>query len=230
MTATVYGPPYVPPAPNPVGWTIDRFKDLFQRVLAAAEVERVRISTNNGKIITINQQADQISDPDRRAAIKAWAASAAKRQGEIASTWRALASRVTWIREQITKFLAGVGLPGLSGLGGPELVVPVAIVAVVLVAWAGVAYIHERNNAQDKGVAMLAQGMTALVSRGATPQQIIDYARAAEAETKALEPKNADPLGLAAIMDALKPVLLALAAIVIVPKVLELIPRRRAAA
>jgi predicted metal-binding membrane protein len=137
---------------------------------------------------------------------------------------------VTWIRDQITKFLRGVGLPGLSGLGGPEVVVPVAIVAVVLVAWAGVAYIHERNNAQDKGVAMLAKGMDSLVRQGATPEQIIEYAKAAEAETRALEPKNADPLGLASIIDALKPVLIAIAAIVIVPKVLDLIPRRRAAA
>ncbi len=112
---------------------------------------------------------------------------------------------------------AGLSAPNLAG---PELVVlvPVVAVAALGVAWAIYATVHEQNAEQTR----LIDAASGIINNPASTPDQRAQAAATISKLAKQKPPGTDPLNL----QALVPVALAIAAIVIVPPLLNLVPRQ----
>lgn len=109
----------------------------------------------------------------------------------------------------------GYTTPGLSGLGA-VVVAPAAAVAIVVVAIATVATVWALTQAQRERTAQVTQA----IKRGWTPAQIDSLIKQQTEQIKGEPP----PLGID--LGTLVPIAFAVAAIVLGPRLLELVPRR----
>lgn len=209
-----------------VQWTIDQLFTRLRAVQADAEREWRTISTNNGRLIVLNQAADKVNDAAQRAQLKAWVQRSVARQVDIVHKWRATSAKVAELAKRVGDFLRAHGLTPSAGLGIAPLVVPAAILALAAASIAAVAFVHEMNAAQNKALDLQEQGLSALVHAGATPQQIRDYMARAEQSIKATQPKG-DPFGLTSLVQSLGPIVFVLAAVALAPPLLAAFRGRR---
>jgi len=220
--------------PGVVQWGIDELFAMLGKIRAGAEAERVTISENNGRLVALNARVQALPASANKTKMLAWISQSVRRQAEIAGTWRALSKRFADLSAQVSAWLKSVGIApsaaGLSGLGelGAVWVVPVAIVALALVAWAAVAFIHERNQVQLKAIAFHEQAFNQLVKQGASTAELAAFVAGADKQTKALEPKGGDPLG--GLGNAITALVIGAAVVMLLPTIMQAVRPRRTGA
>lgn len=188
---------------DPVRYTVDQVFARMRDAQAGIERERAQISMNNQHLIDMKARAYTIADPTTRATMIAWIDRSARRQSEIAGYWRATNARVSSAVRKLSDWLVSIGIRpssgGLADVGAVPLLVPAIIAGVVLLAWAAVAYVHEKNKPQILAINYHQRALDAAIKQGATPAQIAALVAEADRATRAAAPRDPDPLGLQGI-------------------------------
>jgi hypothetical protein len=218
---------------NPVQWTIDQLLSELASIKAKAQAEFAVIGQNNAQVVALYAKAGTIKDPTQRAqvrgALEAWAARQARLQSDFNTAW----GRYQAAYNAAASFLRSVGInapasASLSGLGAVPLIVPVAVVSLVVIALAWLASVHENNLTQRQMLANQAARFQALASGQINLDTYLAASKAdGELADKTRQPPPKDPLG--DLTGMIIPALAIVAAIVLGPRLLELMPRRGAA-
>ena len=207
-------------------WGVDTLFSWMRNIADAAERERAQISMNNARLMEMNAGSARIADPAARATFRAWIAKSVTRQAKIVATWRATQGKIAAAVARARAFLVAHGIkpsgPGLSGLGAVPLVVPIVIVGFVLAAWAAVVLVRSMNGPQTKAIDFHRSALDALVSRGASAEQLAAFIAQAEGSI-AHPPPGGNPFG--ALGDWIMPAALVLAAVLILPRVMPHVTR-----
>ena len=121
--------------------------------------------------------------------------------------------------------------PSGSGLGELGIVwVPVALVSLAVAAWGAYAYIHQRNQVQLEAIAFHERAFDQLVKGGASNAELREFMAQADAQTKGLEPRGGDPLGLEALAGAIPMLVLGVALVMFGPEIMRAMRSRRTSA
>lgn len=214
---------------NPVQWTVEQLRGALARIQRDAERKRVEISTLNGKLITLEQRAKTIADPQKRATALAAIKALVQRQVKIVAAWRTFSKRTAELAQRARVFLGGAAQ--LSGTEMGEIgavFIPPALAALAIVALVAVVWLSKAILAQQHAVKVHEQLLNAWLSGQLTDAQYHEASQQIDHEAQAMEPPG-DPFGITKIAEALIPLALIVAAIVVLPPVLEGIHGRRLA-
>lgn len=205
---------------NPLEWTIDKTLALSKRIQSDAERERVRISQNNARLMSLEARASGIRDATKRARVLAAIQGAVRRQGEIATRWRTYAARFSEFAKRFDAFMAEHGFSARAGVGALPLVPVVVVGIAVLVLSPLIQSIASMNSAQGRAVGEIAKLTDAYVKGELAPDQYAAAVAAIERTAKAAN-SGPDPLGLANLAESLVPLALIVGAFLIVPPLLK---------
>lgn len=222
---------------NPVAvaanWTVTHLYRVVDDVAVKARAEKAKLLANRTRVADLFKRVQQI--PDQAVRDKAYA-EARKVSAHVAQqivdyqkftqTWNATTAKVT-------AFLKSVGLappsaPQLSGLEGLPLV-PIAIAAAVAIAAAFVASMALKNGAVANAIDLQNKLYNAYMDGKLTFDQYQQAAKqAADSVDRASSAANKG--SLEETLRAALPVVIAVAAILLLPTIMQAFPRRRAAA
>lgn len=216
----------VPGLVSTAQWTADRLFGALRDIQNRAALERSTIASNRARIAQLERDLGRIPGPP---APGAWnpLAGPRQRQAAIESTYARGTKQFSDFAARVQAFLNqhGVTASGLSGLGSLGLVpiiVPVALVAGALIALAVVNWLHDANSAQNKALSVQEQALRALLAGQITDTQYQATLASAESVAKQKMPKG-DPVGLGALADALVPLGIVAAVLVLGPPLLKLV-------
>jgi hypothetical protein len=217
--------------PNPVQWSADQLMEQLASLRARAQAEFDVIGQNNQAVTELYAQADQITDPATMAAVKARLQAIGNRQAglqnDFNNAWRAYQSAYN----SAAAFLRSIGLnapdsAALSGLGQFQVLVPVAIVAVVVTAGLWFAANHDNNVTQRQLLSSEQERVNAVLGG---QMSVADYTAMSQADTKQADQlRKPNPGG--DLTGMIVPALALLALIFVGPKLLDLFGRKRSAA
>ena len=183
------------------------------------EVEQKRrdISELNGRLIAEDQRASAITDSTKRARVKAAIALAVKRQERLVATWRSIGKRFSDWSGQARTWLQANGYT--AQLGAVPLV-PVAIGVAALALLTAMAWITRAVVVNRLAADQIKQANDAFIAGridATAHKRMVD---AALATANSAEPKG-DPLGVSNILEALVPIGIIAALIVLGPPLLD---------
>ena len=199
-----------------VQWSVDKLKAALGTIERGVREQRDEISRNNGRLVALEQRAKSIPDPARRAAALASIKDLVRRQEKIVAAWRTFSQRGAELAARARAFLGGGQALGEIG----AVFIPPALAALAAVGLAGYLWIREANKVQAKHASNQEQLVAALTAGKITPEELIKVSAQFDAEARAAEPKG-DPLGLTQLVEALVPLALIAAAIILLPPLLE---------
>jgi hypothetical protein len=211
--AQLSNPSWVTAAYNAVAATWRRIQDAH--------------SMNNGRLIALDAQANRILDPTERAKAKARIQASVKRQVAITGAMRALVSRINSVRSGIVNALRSIGVDasGLAGLGVVPFL-PIAVGVAIVAAGAVAASIYGATQVQSRAVDNDAKMVAQYAAGKLSFPDLMKFMD----ENRARADKDTSALGLASTLEAALPLALIVGAVVLGPRLLDMVNGRRRAA
>jgi len=208
-------------APHESSWLIDQ----INRLAHAAQLETNSLRETAARINALWARANTEPDPARAAWMKVQIRPVHDHHNKLATYWGAVRSKVNAVLSGARQFLESIGVTGNvpAQLGQAQLIVPAVLVSLVLLAWAGVNYLHPQNEAHVRAV-KLAEKLIADANTTAGERDQIVAAISHEISTKPVTP---DPLGISGVLEAALPIVLVLGAIILLPPLLKSFSGRR---
>lgn len=199
-------------------WTVNTLRDKLAELKASARREFDRHAINNGRIVNLKRLAGGIRNAkDRAAAYKAIDQLAQQQQGT-ASLIRSFNAKWKSAVDAAKRFLASVNVGWPKGLGEPISIVTAATVVLVLAAIAMILKIQGDNTAAEKRIAARSSVVNAILSGQVSPGQAHEILNDLQQNDA---PKPGDPLGISTVFQSATPIVLAGAAILLLPSILK---------
>lgn len=208
--------------PAPVQWGVDQLREAMRGLVARAEVQRVRISETNAGVIALDQKANAVTDPRKRAEIKAAVKKAYDAQVVAATRYREFTAKFAELARQAQQWMDAHGLreslPALSGLGLP-IAVPVVVIGIYLTAVTIVGWLEKQTAVNKLQVESKLRLVDAYIDGRMTTEQF----RTADASLDSTldRTRPGDPFGFDALGKALIPIGLLVVAAFVIPPLLE---------
>lgn len=212
---------------NVAQWGVDQLVSELNRIQALAQAEWTALGQNSAAASDL--YASDAIDAPTKAALEKWASRQAQIQRDFNTAYGVF--RNAW--DGAARFLNSIGLeapsnPGLKGLGiVPALViVPVVVVGAVTLAGLWFASIHESNLTQRQGLANQSKINDAYINGKITADQ---YRQMSDAEAAAAGPPKKPPGDPSDLFGMIVPALGLVAVILLGPRIMDMLPKRRAA-
>jgi len=209
--------------PGAVQWTVDQFMAQLQGLKGQIDQADAALVADKARLTQMYTYAREHYDPAR----DVYLAPLIHRNSVLRLSY------LNPVKQKYTEAVnaaagvlrsAGLNAPNLSGLGVLPLV-PVIAVAAVVVALAAVAIVWRLTQAQ----VARTNAMAAIFSDPSmTPDQKVALSRQQQAQMTAEDRASPPPLGFN--FNDLLPIVAVIAAIVLVPPILKMLPARRATA
>lgn len=204
-------------------WLGDQLRKLEAELVA----RRTEISMNNARIIEGNERAKRITDPAKRALAIDGYSKLAKNQARIAAAYRTFGSKVQSIAQSVRQWLSANGYTtGVNGLGAIPLV-PAAVVALLAggtVAWVANDHLKRENSLATKAIGEKGRVLDGVLGGQLSPA---DGARLMASIDRSVEQQRGpDPLGLANLAEAIVPLGILAAALVLGPPLINAFGRK----
>ena len=203
-------------------YTVTGLVQQLNALPAAIESARAGISARNAHVIELDQRANQVADPVKRAELKRAVQRLVQRQANVVKVYRATGAKFTAAYTRAKEFLRAHGLlatSGLNGLGVDPLVTPAVIAVAIVAVSAAVAYIWTHLHAQDAEITQWKELANRYVAGQLSDQQFRDLTSNLNATTDRAIP--ADPLGISSIAQSLIPLGLIALAFVVLPPIVQ---------
>lgn len=217
-----------------VDWTVDKLLSSVQSINTQAAQLDARIKADRARYMATLRSLPQVQDVASRERLRGQLGEWIKKQVDVENRMNGFLAMWASAKAQAAKFLNAAHIQVPTYLGAVPLV-PAAIVGVIVVAVAVMAVVAAQNNLQGKALDGLSSLVNNAAAQGWTEAQTANavdaYARAVAAASKDTKP-SPDPLGLTGALKAALPVVVGIAAIMLLPRVLDslksLKPRRAA--
>lgn len=209
---------------NVIDWTVDKLLSSVRTMNSDAIREQGRIRAMRAKYMDTLRKLPTIANAPSRERLRAQLQDWVHRQVGLENTFNEFLARFAAVKAGAKKLLQAVHIEPPAYLGAIPIIVPAALITIAIVAGAAIAKVVAQAIIQSKSL----DGLNALVQVAAeqhwTEQQTIDginaYHQAATPPPGA-GPGGGDPLGLSEILKQAGPVLLGIAAIILLPPIIS---------
>lgn len=215
---------------NPVKWSIDQMYATMNDIQSRANAERLAMLSNRATLAQVATDLAQIPGPPAPMG-SPWnpLTEPTARQAHIESVYARGAKQIADLVGRFKAFLASHGITPSDGLGnlGAFPLVPVAIVTVALVALAVVAWLHEANGVQARALTLQQHALAALLGGQMSSADYQATVTSSEREATAAVPR--DPWGLTGLVEALVPLGIVVAVLLLGPPLVRSLSSRQRA-
>lgn len=211
-----------------VDWTVSKLLGFVDTLNRDATREQARIRANRARYMTTLRSVANVRDPNAKARIKAELTTWIHKQVAVENAFNEFLLRFAAAKAKVKAFLQSIHVTPPAYLGAIQ-VVPAAIIIVVAAAATAITIVVVQNNLQGKGLDGLQRLIGLASAQNWTPEQtetaLEAYRRTLEAAEHA-GGGDGDPFGIGNALEKAVPVLMIVAAIILLPKFMG----RRAAA
>lgn len=212
---------------NAIDWTADKVLSVVKMLNADADRERRRIQANRDRYMATLHTLPRVKNGAAKDRLRAQLTSWIHNQVAAENRFNDFEAKFTSAKLAVKKFLQSIRVTPPGYLGALPLV-PAAVVIALTVAIAAMAIIVSTNLRQSKSIDGLNALVQQAVAEGWSPEETQRAIDAYNRATQSAAPPG-DPLGLSKLLDKAGPLVLGVAAIIIVPKLIESFRSRRTA-